>query len=68
MEFDKDKLIFLMDNVLKEYIPANTFSYSQPIELRVAELIAGVRSDVGIALVRPGPGSAQALGMKSSVR
>lgn len=52
-EFDKDKLIFLLDSVLREYIPANTFSYSQPIELRVAELIAGVRSDVGIALYGP---------------
>lgn len=50
LAFDKDKLVFLMDSILREYIPANTFSYSQPIELRVAELIAGVRSDVGIAL------------------
>jgi len=52
-EFDKDKLVFLLDSVLREYIPANTFSYSQPIELRVAELVAGVRSDVGIALYGP---------------
>ena len=50
LAFDKEQLIFLMDSVLKEYIPANTLSFSQPIELRVAELVAGVRSDVGIAL------------------
>lgn len=28
----------------------NAFSFSQPIELRVQELIAGVRADVGISL------------------
>ncbi|MHB8972715.1 MAG: efflux RND transporter permease subunit [Pirellulaceae bacterium] len=53
LEFDKDKLIFIMDSTLKEYIPANTFSFSQPIELRMAELIAGVRADVGIGLYGP---------------
>lgn len=31
-------------------MPGNVFSYSQPIELRVQELIAGVRSDVAITL------------------
>ncbi len=34
-------------------MPANTFSYSQPIELRVDELVAGVRADVGISLYGP---------------
>ena len=42
-----------MDQLLKRYVPSNTFSYSQPIELRVQELIAGVRSDVGISLYGP---------------
>jgi heavy metal efflux system protein len=31
-------------------VPGNVFSYSQPIELRVQELIAGVRSDLAITL------------------
>ncbi len=53
LEFDKDKLIFILDSVLKDYVPANTFSYSQPIELRVDELVAGVRADVGISLYGP---------------
>jgi cobalt-zinc-cadmium resistance protein CzcA len=31
-------------------VPGNVFSYSQPIELRVQELIAGVRSDLAVTL------------------
>lgn len=53
LSFDKEKLIFAMDNMLKDYVPANSFSYSQPIELRFQELIAGVRSDIGISLYGP---------------
>ena len=53
LDFDKDKLVFIIDSVLREYVPANTFSYSQPIELRVDELVAGVRADVGISLYGP---------------
>jgi cobalt-zinc-cadmium resistance protein CzcA len=39
-----------MDGALEESVPGNIFSYSQPIELRMQELIAGVRSDVAITL------------------
>ena len=53
LQFDKDRLIFVMDHLLQQYVPSNTFSYSQPIELRVQELVAGVRSDVGISLYGP---------------
>jgi cobalt-zinc-cadmium resistance protein CzcA len=31
-------------------VPGNSYSFTQPIELRVQELIAGVRSDVGLSL------------------
>ena len=31
-------------------VPGTIFSYSQPIELRVSELIAGVRSDVALKI------------------
>jgi cobalt-zinc-cadmium resistance protein CzcA len=31
-------------------VPSASFSFSQPVELRVAELIAGVRSDIAIKL------------------
>jgi len=46
----KEGLIAAMDQALKQNVAGNIFSYSQPIELRVQELIAGVRSDVAIKL------------------
>jgi cobalt-zinc-cadmium resistance protein CzcA len=46
----KSGLIAKFDEALRREIPGNVFSYSQPIELRVQELIAGVRSDVAILL------------------
>ncbi len=53
LESDKEKLIYAIDELLNQYIPSNTFSYSQPIELRVAELVAGVRAEIGISLYGP---------------
>ncbi|WP_201750339.1 efflux RND transporter permease subunit [Tautonia marina] len=53
LRFDKERLVFVMDQLLTRYVPSNTFSDSQPIELRVQELISGVRSDVGISLYGP---------------
>jgi cobalt-zinc-cadmium resistance protein CzcA len=44
----KETLIAKMDLALNERVPGTRFSYSQPIELRMSELIAGVRSDIGI--------------------
>ena len=46
----REELITKMDKELDRNVPGNVFSYSQPIELRMQELIAGVRSDIGIAL------------------
>ena len=46
----REDLIAQMDGALEESVPGNIFSYSQPIELRMQELIAGVRSDVAITL------------------
>ena len=46
----REELIAKMDKELDRNVPGNIFSYSQPIELRMQELIAGVRSDIGIAL------------------
>ena len=46
----KDELIAAMKDSLESKIPANNFSFTQPIELRVQELIAGVRLDIGISL------------------
>ncbi len=39
-----------MEAALTDEVPANTFSFTQPIELRVQELVAGVRSDIGLSL------------------
>ncbi|MCL4245788.1 MAG: CusA/CzcA family heavy metal efflux RND transporter, partial [Candidatus Dadabacteria bacterium] len=44
----KAGLIEKMNEGLEKAVPGTSFSYSQPIELRVQELIAGVRSDVAI--------------------
>ena len=46
----RDGLIAAFDRALDKDVPGNVFSYTQPIELRVQELIAGVRSDVAVTL------------------
>lgn len=47
---DKAELVQKMSEALEERVPQAIISFSQPIELRVAELISGVRSDVAIKL------------------
>ena len=47
---DREGLIEKFNQALEAEVPGNVFSYSQPIELRVQELIAGVRSDVAITV------------------
>jgi cobalt-zinc-cadmium resistance protein CzcA len=46
----REGLIAAFDDALAKEVPGNVFSYTQPIELRVQELIAGVRSDVAVTL------------------
>ncbi|MBL9081113.1 MAG: efflux RND transporter permease subunit, partial [Planctomycetales bacterium] len=46
----KEELVRQMEEALDREVPGNAFGFTQPIELRVQELIAGVRSDVGISL------------------
>ncbi len=46
----KEELVTAMKASLDDQVPANNFSFTQPIELRVQELIAGVRLDIGISL------------------
>lgn len=46
----REEFIAKIDKVLKENVPGHSFGYSQPIELRVQEIIAGTRSDVAIKL------------------
>ena len=47
---NREDLIAAFDAKLDAEVPGNVFSYSQPIELRVQELIAGVRSDIAVTL------------------
>ena len=44
----KEALIEAIDEVMQKNVTGAIFSYSQPIELRVSELISGVRSDVAV--------------------
>lgn len=46
----REELVEKMSTKLEENVPTAVFSFSQPIELRVSELISGVRSDVAIKL------------------
>jgi len=69
----KEELIAKMNEALQKEVPGAGFGFTQPIEMRFNELIAGVRSDVGVRifgddlnmLVENGNAVAQAL---SSVR
>jgi len=47
---NKTELVKIMSEALEKRVPNALVSFSQPIELRVAELISGVRSDVAIKL------------------
>jgi cobalt-zinc-cadmium resistance protein CzcA len=47
---DREGLIAVMDSLLRARLPGSINSYSQPIELRVSELISGVRSDVALKI------------------
>ncbi|HBJ35743.1 MAG TPA: CusA/CzcA family heavy metal efflux RND transporter [Planctomycetaceae bacterium] len=46
----KVDLIQAMQVALQRNVPGNSYSFTQPIELRVQELVAGVRSDIGLSL------------------
>ena len=47
---DKARLVADMQAALEAEVPSNAYGFTQPIELRVQELVAGVRSDVGLSL------------------
>ena len=46
----REALIAAMDKTLDKEVPGVSFSYTQPIEMRFNELIAGVRSDIAIKI------------------
>jgi cobalt-zinc-cadmium resistance protein CzcA len=49
----RDDLIKQMDELLTEHVPGVKFGFSQPIEMRVNELVAGVKSDVAAIIYGP---------------
>src|SRR5262245_3028125 len=46
----RDELIEEMDAVLNSNVPGTAFVFTQPIEMRVDELVAGVKADVAVLL------------------
>ena len=46
----KGELVETMEALLDREVPGQAYAFSQPIELRVAELVAGVKTDVGISI------------------
>jgi cobalt-zinc-cadmium resistance protein CzcA len=46
----RDALIEEIDKLLTEHVPGVKFGFSQPIEMRVNELVAGVKSDVAVLI------------------
>ena len=46
----RDRLITEMHETLEQSVPGNVFSFTQPIEMRFNELIAGTRSDLAVKI------------------
>jgi cobalt-zinc-cadmium resistance protein CzcA len=46
----KEELIEAIERTLRDEVPGQRFSFSQPIEMRMNELISGVRSDVAVSI------------------
>jgi heavy metal efflux system protein len=46
----QEELVDAFSETLEDKVPGNAFSFTQPIELRVQELIAGVRSELAVTL------------------
>lgn len=44
----REELIVEMESVLTEHVPGVSFGFTQPIEMRVDELVAGVKADVAV--------------------
>ena len=49
-EKTRDELIAEIELILNEHVPGVAFGFTQPIEMRVDELVAGVKADVAILI------------------
>jgi heavy metal efflux system protein len=47
---DRKRLIAAMHQALEKQVPGNVFSFTQPIEMRFNELVAGSKSDLAIKI------------------
>ena len=47
---DHEKLVERMSNALRSAVPGAAFGFSQPIEMRMNELVSGVRSDLAVKI------------------
>lgn len=47
---NKEKLGTEMNEILQKNVPGANFSFTQPIEMRVNELVSGVKSDIAIKI------------------
>lgn len=59
-----DELIDKLDRKLKQRVPETRFSFSQPIESRINDLVAGVKGDVAIHIYGDDMDNMIALGRK----
>jgi cobalt-zinc-cadmium resistance protein CzcA len=46
----RDELVSEMSKLLNREVPGSSFAFTQPIEMRVDELVAGVKADVAVLL------------------
>lgn len=58
----REELIEAINQALEQRVPGNIFSYSQPIELRMQEMIAGIRSDFAVTVYGPDLDSLRRIG------
>ena len=49
-KISRDELVERMDAALQQVAPEASFGFSQPIEMRVDELVAGVKADVAVLI------------------
>ena len=47
---DRERLVSQMHEALERGVPGNVFSFTQPIEMRFNELVAGAKSDLAVKL------------------
>ncbi len=60
--YDREALVADMEARLRVALPGTEFAFTQPIEMRMAELLAGIRSDVGVRVFGSDLGELKRLG------